>query len=179
MFVFKFSSNQIPFIKHPHDDDIGCYNKFFTEEEAKYIRQKYPKILLFSELDIRYKMLASWWNFQDRYMKIIEGINTLPSHDLLKLDDQNLWRKYIHIQWRALVTSPLHKRQLRTKYIYLFIVCMFIIHNNSYDLTEEQIEIANQLHDIYENKDNDTWDYWYNEFEKEFIIKETNFNLDL
>ena len=154
--IYLGGSRVDPVIENPHDYDYICFAKYlkldtlidklnklgFKQQDGTEATK--PKTLL-DMTQIRYYPYTqiNWFSYLDHYMIKIIGDDVCT-----KLDIINRYRKDYLLELKDKANKLLNTWTNASKRWYHILRGVYILLNNSYDVTEEQKREINILHDL-------------------------------
>lgn len=156
--IYLGGSRVDPVIENPHDYDYICFAKYLELDTLIYKLNKLgfkqqdgteatkPKTLL-DMTQIRYYPYTqiNWFSYLDHYMIKIIGDDLCPELDII-----NKYRKDYLLELKDKTNKLLNIWTNASKRWYHILRGVYILLNNSYDVTEEQKREINILHDLSE-----------------------------
>lgn len=163
--IFLSGSSTCSYIKHPHDIDIFIYMRDRTsilkcarqvETELKQIKTEIPSAAVIFSVQDRYEILFNG-DFEEKfnehpnrygflcYLYEFPLIQVLVGEDEDNLRDVNIFKQ----KEKVIVALKyfMNKNKESNKFLYHILTTLYILQNNSYELTEEQINNINIAHD--------------------------------
>lgn len=139
--IYKTGSRSLPFLKNVHDLDIIVYVDSLGETSKLDL-----EIRRFGQnADIKYKLVPNWkkkdmeiFDYQYHFIQYIEGREIdFSTYDIFTRKEE-----YIECLWRCF-----NRIKDTSKRMYHILVGVYMLENNSYDLTEEQADNVQLAHD--------------------------------
>ena len=150
--VIIVGSQALSFIKNKHDVDLVAFEDFSNEEIKKNLNKVYvanysSKIDLFKKNYVDWKKAVSQESlsfliFYDSNLNLYleDSTNNILKNNILILN--RLKEEYQYI-----IPNIDHDIEIDYKFLYRYEILIYILENNTYDLTEEEIIFINDLHD--------------------------------
>ena len=144
MIVYKTGSGVNPYINNPHDTD---YIVFLSDTEFDSFNQrKYNDGHLMKRQLSTYGDVVKVWSYLWGYMQLVEGKAVqLPNF----FDKKDKWlavaKSYLYCNGKR--KSPLDQNGKQRKSFYHLLMGLYILDNNSFELTTEQANNVQLAHD--------------------------------
>lgn len=149
-------SSSLPWIKNKHDYDVAIIfkSKLHRHEidSDKDVRLQFNNLK--KELNVKYSisllsrfedsLINRAWNYQNHYFQVLIG--DIPfdySYDIFNREYVNILKSNFEY-----VSNEYQDKNQIPKFLYHILTGIYMIQNNSYELTEEQIENINIVHDM-------------------------------
>lgn len=150
--VVIVGSQALSFIKNKHDIDLVAFGDF-SNEKIKKTLNKVCDFNYNSKIDLFKKNYVDWKKAVSQ-----ESLSFLVFYDsnlnlYLKdstnniLKNRKLILKRLKEEYQYIISNIDYDVEIDYKFLYRYEILIYILENNTYDLTEEEIIFINNLHD--------------------------------